>query len=235
MIYSTSCAHSRTKESMLFGFVAVVLIFVAAGFTGCASTRPMKYYQISVAPAPTVAAGKPHTVTLLIGRIECAPLLRDGRILYRVGPHEVNAYQYHRWVEAPDRVVQGLLLQVLRSSGKYRAVQEQEGIIGAGYVVRGKLFDFSEVDSSGIQARVSMEFDLYDRKSGGTVWTRYYTRDEPVEGKDVQDVVHCIERNLLKGLNEIAAGIDQYFGGRELEAADHKSGTTLSVASDGHH
>jgi len=212
---SRSCSTARKKANWRLGLAAIVLVSA-----GCASTRPIRYYQISVRPTPAVTQRRPHPLTLLVGRIESVPLLRDGGILYRVGAHEVNAYHYHRWVEPPDRVVQELLVQVLRSSGSYSAVQEQSTATGGDYVVRGKLLDFSEIDNSSIQVRVSIVIDLYNRKDGSTVWTHYYSSDEPVDGKDVQDVVRCLERNLLKGLNEIANALDQYFA-HVLQAADH--------------
>jgi ABC-type uncharacterized transport system auxiliary subunit len=211
---------SKTKA---FGLAAIVLVMA-----GCAPPRPVKYYQISPLPAPKMASGRPHAITLLIGRIECAPLLRDGGILYRTDANEVNAYHYHRWLETPDRMVLDQLVQVLRASGRYSSVQEQGAAISGDYLVRGKLVDFSEIDDSTIQARVSIAIELYNRKAGSTVWTHYYTRDEPVDGKDIKDVVRCLERNLSNGLNEIAASLDQFFS-RELEATSRRGNTISGV------
>jgi len=103
-------------------------------------------------------------------------------------------------------------------------VQEQGTATGGDYLVRGKLLDFSEIDNSSIQVRVAIAIELYNRKDGSTVWTHYYSSDEPVDGKDVQDVVRCLERNLLNGLNEIANALDQYFA-HALQAADHGRGS----------
>jgi ABC-type uncharacterized transport system auxiliary subunit len=179
----------------------------------------VKYYQLAVAPPPSGAAGKPYAVTLLIGRIDAAPFLKDGGILYRTGTHEVNAYHYHRWIEPPDRFVQAMLLNMLRASGRYDAVEDQAATSGGDYLVRGKLVDFTEIDADAkVEARVSVEIDLYDKKRGATVWTHYYTRDEPVEGRDVEDVVRCLEHNLQQGLTEIAATLDQYFA-KQRQAA----------------
>jgi ABC-type uncharacterized transport system auxiliary subunit len=205
-------SNYSVSSTKVCGLTAIVLMMA-----GCAGTRPVKYYQISAVPAPKTASGSPHSITLLVGRIECAPLLRDGGILYRTGTHEVNAYHYHRWLETPDRVVQDLLVQVLRASGRYNSVQEQGAAIGGDYLVRGKLIDFSEIDNSTIQVRVSLAIEVYNRKAGSTAWTHYYTRDEPVDGKDIQDVVRCLEHNLSNGLNEIATSLDQFFT-HELEA-----------------
>jgi ABC-type uncharacterized transport system auxiliary subunit len=78
-------------------------------------------------------------------------------------------------------------------------------------VVRGRLYDFEEVDTAGIAALVSMEFDLYDRKSGKIVWTHFYSQSDPVPVKEVSAVVTALDSNLDRGLKEVAAGLDQYF------------------------
>jgi ABC-type uncharacterized transport system auxiliary subunit len=78
-------------------------------------------------------------------------------------------------------------------------------------VVRGRLYEFEEVDSGSIGGQVSMEFELYDRKSGKVVWSHSYSRNEPVEGKSISAVVTALDINLDRGLKEVAAGLGQYF------------------------
>jgi uncharacterized lipoprotein YmbA len=82
-VISARFSHSRAAAGFSFGLAALLL--TAAG---CASTRPLKYYQLAVVPPPSDPAGKPYPVTLPIGRIDAAPLLRDGGILYRTGAHD---------------------------------------------------------------------------------------------------------------------------------------------------
>ena len=65
--------------------------------------------------------------------------------------------------------------------------------------------------TTGIGGLVSMEFELYDRKSGKVVWSHSYSRNEPVEGKNISAVVTALDFNLDRGLKEVAAGLDQYF------------------------
>ena len=44
-----------------------------------------------------------------------------------------------------------------------------------------------------------------------TVWSRNYTDEESVKGKDVPDVVQSLDDNLRRGLTQVVAGLDQYF------------------------
>jgi ABC-type uncharacterized transport system auxiliary subunit len=58
---------------------------------------------------------------------------------------------------------------------------------------------------------VAFAFELRNSKTGTIVWSRSYTHDEPVNGKDVSAVVAALNRNVQSGLSEIMGGLDQYF------------------------
>jgi ABC-type uncharacterized transport system auxiliary subunit len=202
--------------------VRLIAAFFCLMLAACVSSRPIKFYRIEIpAPVSTApASDAPSDVTLQVGNIDSPPIMRDGRILYAVGAHEMGTYEYHRWVETPDRIVQDSLLRLLRASGRYSSVDGQRSNVKADYVVQGKIYEFSEVDAQDIRTRVSLEIELRDSKSGRTVWSRTYTHDEPVEGKEMPDVVDSLDRNLRQGLSEIVSGIDRYF-------TEHQAGGLL--------
>src|SRR5437660_3281543 len=140
--------------------VAILCVLISA----CGAARAIKYYQLEIpSPAPATA-GTGFAVSLQVGNIEAPPIMRDGRILYQVGTHEVGAYEYHRWVETPDRMVQDSLVQLLRSSGKYQSVNNARTTVRADYVIQGRIYEFGEVDKPEISTRVSLEIELRDTK-----------------------------------------------------------------------
>ena len=190
--------------------VATLLVLTAA----CGASRPIKYYQLEIPALSQAVAGTTFGVSLQVGNIESPPIMRDGRILYQVNAHEVGAYEYHRWVETPDRVVQDSLVRLLRSSGRFQSVDTARNIMKPDYVIQGKIYEFSEMDKPQVFARISLEIELHDARTGRTVWSRVYTNEESVNGKDVPDVVHSLDQNLGRGLSEIVAGLNQYFAGR---------------------
>jgi ABC-type uncharacterized transport system auxiliary subunit len=179
--------------------------------SSCASSRPVKYYRIEIpTPAALATSNGVSAVTLQVANIDSPPIMRDGRILYQVGSHEVGAYEYQRWVETPDRILQDSLVRLLRSSGKYQAVDTPRSSVRPDYIVQGKIYEFAEVDKPDIYTRVSMEIELHDGRSSRTVWSRHYSGEEKVDGKNMPDVVDSLDRNLRRGLLEIVTGIDQY-------------------------
>lgn len=78
--------------------------------------------------------------------------------------------------------------------------------------MRGRLYDFKEVESNGgLVARVVAEFELHESKTGSTVWSQYYAHDEPVSSKDVPSIVAALDRNTHNIVGQVKASLDQYF------------------------
>lgn len=183
--------------------------FTLAG--GCGAARPMQYYQLSV--PNDLAQTQPNSsgVGLALGPLVSSHLYREDRIVYSSGAEQMGTYEYQRWTEPPAEMIQEVLLRELRASGRYREVTPQRSSGHADYVLRGHLYDFKEVAGSPVMARVTAEWELYDVKSGSTVWTHHYGHDEPLSGKDVPAMVTALNQNVHKAVGELKAGLDQYF------------------------
>jgi ABC-type uncharacterized transport system auxiliary subunit len=81
------------------------------------------------------------------------------------------------------------------------------------------LYDFKEVSGSPLVARIAIEYELRDSKTGTTVWSHYYTHDEPVSGKDVGAVVAALDRNVQGIIGQVRGGLEQYFAAHPVAAA----------------
>jgi ABC-type uncharacterized transport system auxiliary subunit len=168
--------------------------------------RPIHYYAIN-RPLAESATPKPDGPVMVVARITTAEALQDGRIRYRAGSNEAGAYEYHRWTERPAVMVQDQLLEALRASGKFRQVLEATGGATGDYLIRGRLREFAEIDNPGIRTRVSLRLEMLDRKTGAVVWDHAYNRDEPVDGKTMNEVVVSMEHNLQRVIAEAASAI----------------------------
>lgn len=187
--------------------IAAALAVLALG--GCGSPKPIKYYAVQI-PAAPAASTHTYAVDLLVGRITGPDLLASAPIVYKTGDRELGTYTYHRWTDPPLEMVQEKLIGLLRRSGEYASVTGLSGASGT-LAVRGRLHDFAEVDGNGIRGLVTMEFELYNRKTAKILWTHFYSQTEPVEGKAVSGVVDALDRNLERGLNEVVTGLSKYF------------------------
>jgi len=183
---------------------------LALSLSGCESSKPIRYYTLQIPPAPTLTTNT-YPVSLVVANISGTQFFQDAPIAYRIGVNEIGTYQYSHWSEPPVSLVRRRLIRILRSSGDYRSVTELGNNADGQFVVRGRLYDFEEVDTASIAGLVSMEFDLCDRKSGKVLWSHYYSQSEPVQSKEISAVVTALDLNLDRGLKEVAAGLGQYF------------------------
>jgi ABC-type uncharacterized transport system auxiliary subunit len=188
----------------------ILILLLALILSGCGASRPIKYYSVPLPAAPTLSTNT-YSVSLLVASIGGPDMYKDTPIAYRVGANEIGVYHYSRWEEPPVEILKSKLILLLRSSGHYQSVSGLGSTPEGQYVIRGRLYDFEEVDGEGIAGLVSMEFELCERKSGKIVWTHFYSQKEQVDGKAISAVVTAINLDLDRGLSEVAAGLDQYF------------------------
>jgi ABC-type uncharacterized transport system auxiliary subunit len=201
-------------------FVSWVLAVCAGVSGGCGAARPSKYYQLTV-PADMASATDPtaFSVALLLGPLTSSHLYREDRIVYSSAGQNMGTYEFQRWAEPPTEMVQDVLFRELRASGRYRAVTALRSNAQGDYLLHGRLYDFKEVSGNGIVARVAIEYELREMKTGATVWSHYYAHDEPVSGKDVGAVVAALDRNVQGIVGQVKAGLEQYFSAHPVVPA----------------
>jgi cholesterol transport system auxiliary component len=199
------------KFPILLGALAVSLA------SGCGATRPSKYYQLTVpgdlAPA---ADPRPYPVTLLLGPLRASHLYREDHIVYSSNGESMGTYEFQRWAQPPTEMIQEILLRQLRTSGRYREVDLLRSNARGDFLLLGRLFDFKEISGNALVARLTVEWELRDMKTASTVWTLYYTHDEPVNGKDMSAVVAALNRNVQRTVDEVKSGLVQFFSTRQL-------------------
>jgi ABC-type uncharacterized transport system auxiliary subunit len=201
-------------------FIFPALMLCLGILNGCGAARPSKFYQLTLpndkTPGPDPA---PFPVTLLLGPITTSHLYRDDHIVYTSNGEAMGTYEYQRWAEPPSEMISDVLLQELQESERYQHVYSLRSDSRGDYVLRGRLYDFREITGNGVAARVAFEFELRDSKTGATVWSRSYSHDEPVSGKDVTGVVAALNRNVQSGLREVTGGLEQFFSTRTAVAS----------------
>jgi len=188
-------------------------VALAVGFlSSCGVSRPIKYFRLTVpSDAAQVEKADAIPVTLLVGSLMTSHLYREDRIVYGNGREQMGTYEYQRWADPPTEMIEEVLLRRLRASGRYRAVYYQRSNTQGDFALRGHLHDFNELTGSQLSARVTLELEMRDLKTGATVWTHDYTHDEPVVRKDVLAVVAALDRSVQRGVSEMVASLDQYF------------------------
>jgi ABC-type uncharacterized transport system auxiliary subunit len=201
-------ARSGTRRAAI-AFVALVIGILS----GCGSTKPSKFYQLTPAGAGAPTLSTPtFPVTLMVYPMMAPEVYRASPIVYSVGPEEMGVYPRELWIAPPPKMIQEVMVRDLRSSGRYQNVYFLESGALSEFALRGHLYDFREVDSGGTPvARLTMDVELRNTKTGATVWTHYYTHDEAVSDKTVPAVVAALNKNVQMAVSDVASGLDQYF------------------------
>jgi cholesterol transport system auxiliary component len=197
-------------RSIISNCLLAALCLTAAS---CVSSKPAQFYTIGPPPG-AVNPGRADGPVIVVGDIPTPVSLQDGRIRYRIEPNEVGAYEYHRWTERPGTMVRNSLVRALRASGKYQRVLESGSGAAGDYLVTGKLYEFDEVDSGTIKTRVSLQLQLFDKKTGRHVWDHAFEHEDPVGTKSVKDVVASLDRNLQQVVGDAAGQIDAFVSAR---------------------
>jgi ABC-type uncharacterized transport system auxiliary subunit len=131
----------------------------------------------------------------------------------------MGMYDSQRWAEPPTEMVQQVLFRQLRASGQFRTVNTLRSNARGDFILQGRLYDFKEVSTNPLVARVAVEYELRETKSGATVWSHYYSHDEPVGGKEVSAVVAALDRNVQGIVGQVKVGLEQYFAGHPVAPA----------------
>jgi len=190
----------------------LVLAIAVGGLCGCGAIPQSRYYQLT-APAEASAAppNDPLPVALLVGPIKASHLYREDRLVYATDSEEMGTYQLHRWAEPPTEMMRELLWRSLRASHRYSAVYLLSSSSHGDFVLQGNLYDFKELSGSTLAARLDLELELRETKTGAIVWTHSYSHDEPVKGKDVSSVVAALDQNAQRCVSEAEASLSEYF------------------------
>jgi ABC-type uncharacterized transport system auxiliary subunit len=177
---------------------------------GCGASRPIRYYQLTYAPAAP-ATQSALNVTLLVRSFDATHLFKEDRIMYSVNANEVGAYEDSRWIAPPVEILQTALVRGLRSSGQFRTIFTVRGEGGGDYALTGYLYQFGEVDGSEIVARLNYIVRMRDRTTGNILWSHTYNHDEPATDKSIPAVVAAMDKNVQRSVQEVNAGLVEYF------------------------
>lgn len=192
----------------------LLMLLIAVFSASCGASRPIKYYALNVPPEPAQDPSSQYPVSLLVTRVVAGHLYRDDRLVYRTSEFELGAYEYQRWSEPAVDMIQQSLIAALRATKQYRSVDPIASNMRGDYIVRTHLDALDEIDKPQLTARFSLRMELYDPKSAQVLWSDSYAHDQPVQGKNVVDVVAALDANVKAGMEQLAGNLGRYFASR---------------------
>lgn len=222
---TTGESWSRVRRSLFgrwrpeFGILAALL------YTSCFGGRVPKtqYYTLNIPPPLPGPVSDPKTSFVLgVERLRASEILRDDRIVYYESPTELNFYEYHRWSAEPATLLAQLVARRLKEMGVFADVRLSPGREPVDYLLRGRIFNFDEVDYEGTKGRVALELTLIRSRDNKTAWSRTLQVEHPAEGGEVAGVVKAVnaasEELLREALPGLVAQVERDF--TEIQAEE---------------
>jgi uncharacterized lipoprotein YmbA len=170
-----------------------------------------RYYTLSIAPeVKELPASARRPITVAVQRFATPPYLRQGRIVYRQGPNQVDFYEYHRWASDPGAAITTALVEGLRSTQRISLEEPAYGQDQSDYVLSGRLERLDEIDyDGGVKVQTKLSAELKSSRTGAVVWTGEVTRESTVDRRDVRDVVQQMSNSLQASVDELLGNVER--------------------------
>jgi ABC-type uncharacterized transport system auxiliary subunit len=193
---------SRVATMSVFCLAALVII------VGCGSVRYPKYYTLNLPAPPDPAPVENMHAAVAIREFSAPAYLRQGAIVYKPSPEQIDFYAYHRWAINPREFVTSSVIERLRASGDFARVQPYDGRPDTQYVLSGRLEKLEEIDyAGGVKVEVAISAQLTNLATGLTVWTSAASEVGDVNKRDVPAVVSEMNRAMERAITKLLSSM----------------------------
>jgi ABC-type uncharacterized transport system auxiliary subunit len=197
----------RTLTTIVFSLTALVIMTSCGG-----RVRYPDYYTLNLPAPPDPPAAGNVRAAVAIREFRAPAYLRQGAIVYKPSPEQINYYAYHRWAINPCDFVTNSVIERLRASGDFARVKPYDGRPDTDYVLSGRLEKLEEIDyAGGVKVEIAISAQMTNLATGATVWTNAVSEVGAVNKRDVPAVVsemnRTMERAIMKLLSPMPAEV----------------------------
>jgi ABC-type uncharacterized transport system auxiliary subunit len=182
---------------------AVLAVLAATLMTGCLSSPLKRYFQIQSLSSTESALPRIER-RLAVEPAEVDPPYDGIRILFRVSPYEFRYYPYEFWSEKPAKMISAAMADLLAGKKAFAGIDRGPLLPGdADLVLRSRVRALEEIDNPDVwQARLAMELDFVDAKTGQTILPWSFDRKGQMVGKKVSELPSVLSRLLEEELSK---------------------------------
>ncbi len=203
---------SRSRVPFLPAAAWQLLVLALAFALGSCSLPlgPQRETQITrtyvlQAPADSVPqVANPNGPVLLISPILSAAGFDTSDMAYMRNPHEIEYFAQHRWVDAPARMLDPLLVQAAEQSGLFRSVVGSGSGVKADLRLDSRLIHLQQVcrlDPS--QLQLALRVTLVKVSSARAIASRTLSVSEPIEARSPYAGVEAANRAVARLLSDL--------------------------------
>jgi ABC-type uncharacterized transport system auxiliary subunit len=178
--------------------------FVSLG--GCAGVRYPSYYVLNVPPQPA-SPGTPTKQALgsvAVREFSAPRFLKEGAIVYRPGPEQLDYYAYALWAEDPRRIATEALVRELHERGLFQSVDIYDGRQSPDCLIMGSLDHLEEFDEkSNVSVEVGLSARIINLRSGEVLWRGTSMKTVKVADRSVPGVVSEMSSGLGSAVSSL--------------------------------
>jgi len=179
--------------------------FVSLG--ACArGIRYPNYYVLNVpqqSASPTDPA-KPVVGSAAVREFSAPRFLKEGAIVYRPGPEQLDYYTYALWAEDPRRIATEALVRELHERGLFQSVDLYDGRQSPDCLIIGSLDHLEEFDEkSNVSVEVGLSARIIKLGSGEVLWRGTSIKTVKVRDRSVPGVVSEMSSGLGSAVSSL--------------------------------
>ena len=184
---------------------------VAAALAGGCSFTPVQVEvrQALIEQLPgAVAQAATRRATLLVMVPATAAPYDTPRIAYATAPHEIAYYARTEWARAPAQMLQPLIVQAMRATHAFAAVEAPPYIERYRYALHTEIRELRMDFSTGSAvARLALHARLGDEQTGRTLFDHDIAAEAPIAARTPEAAIAAANAATAKVLAELAAEV----------------------------
>lgn len=175
----------------------VLAVLTAAGCSILPKAEPQRTYTLPASPGGRPASPQPVAWSLRVATPAASQVLDSPRIAVAPQAHTLTVYAGARWSDTGPHLVRDRLADAFRDSGRVPALTTDVANLAADYELGGTLSSFqTEYDGGAPVVVVRYDALLASTRRHNVVASRRFEVREPVQGKDVPQVVEAFGRAM---------------------------------------
>lgn len=187
----------------------IALIFIVLLFGGCSGKQtPLKVYTLNTPAAEKISSTTFKYKTIKVMYPQSLKEKISQKMRYSYSNAEQGVYLNSQWSNTIGKLLEGIFIQALDTSGLFKAVLPYASTAQEDYRLESNIFAFShQVRGEQSHAIVSMQFSLINTDTGKLVKTKRFSYKVATKTTDAKGYVEAtneavdrLAKDLLKWL-----------------------------------
>src|ERR1700727_3004172 len=189
----------RRTVTIVLSLAALVIL------VGCGGRlRYPDYYTLNLPAPPDPLPVENVHATVAIHEVSAPAYLRQGAIVYKPSPEQIDFYAYHSWAIDPCQFVTDSIIARLGATGTFSRVKHYDGQPDADYLVSGRLEKLEEIEyEGGVRVEVAVSAQMTKLDTGTIVWSKAVSEVSEVKQHDVPTVVSEMSNTMERAIEKL--------------------------------